>query len=235
MAGILKILDVNKQSEIYSDYLGQVNADSATPEGIAWIKNVGDNPFANVTVKIDQFSGNDGYTFMEIGLGTPLASPTNLIGTKQAVAGSIGENITRQYKVAALGVSGGPTIPTSSVSLSTTAGQTGYGFFLSWTGVPNALGYVIYISQDGINFIEKASTLNVNYLDQDAIVPTVGDTPVSQNQAFRVDTFSTEDILIGNLDPDSAVPVFYRANIPAGSSPSGNRRRATLSVKGYTF
>ena len=235
MAGILKILDVNKQSEIYSDYLGQVNAESETPEGIAWIKNVGDNPFANVTVKIEQFSGNDGYSFMEIGLGTPLPSPTNLIGNKQSVAGSISENTTRHYRVAALGVSGGPTIPTSAITLSTVAGENGFGFFMSWVGVPNALGYVIYVSSDGVNFIEKATTLNINYLDQDGIVPTVGDTPVSQNQAFRANVFSTDDILIGNLDPDSAIPVFYRASIPAGASPAGNRRRARISVKGYTF
>lgn len=231
MPGEFGLYDATRTNPIAADYLDGVAAGSNSADSIVWVKNIGSAQITAVVVSVEQVPGNDGNTFIKLSEGIPVASPGSLTATKQA--GTIAGPKTLYYKVSALGVGNGPSLPSAAASESILAAENSY-IELVWAAVPNALGYVVYVSDDGINFYKKDEIVGTGYLDTDGVVDVTQETPPTLNQAFRAGTFVAGPISIGDLDPNDMRPIIFRAEVPLGTTPAGNTRVADIVVEGDT-
>ncbi len=232
MAGELALFDVTRHNPIAADYLDAIPADDVSAAGIMWVKNVGSSQVNNITATITAVGGNDGASMLMLCSGVSVSAPTSAPAAS-LVTGTIVGPVDMYYKIAALGVANGPSLPSPAVMINV-ASATG-GVSLSWAAVANALGYAIYSSSDGVAYYLKDIVVGgTTYVDLDGVIDTDAETPVSVNQAFREGTYGAGPLSIGSLDPGGMYPIIYRAEVPAGTTPTLNTRLVDIVVEGVS-
>lgn len=108
-------------------------------------------------------------------LSNNLVPPTGVVATPSTTGGTLDAS-TYSYEVTAVGING-ETLP-STVAPATTTGSTS-SVTISWSAVPNAVGYRVY-GRTSISYLFLASTNSstLSFVDTGAITP-VGSPPVT--------------------------------------------------------
>ena len=114
MSGELALYDVSRVNPISADYIDAVVAGDVSATGIAWLKNIGDAQVDTISVSVEEVAGSDGNTMLKLSEGVPLAGPPAAPSLSLVGGGAIVGPKTLHYKVAALGVGNGPTLPSAA-------------------------------------------------------------------------------------------------------------------------
>lgn len=233
MSGELALFDISRVNPVSADYIDAVVAGDVSATGIVWLKNIGDAQVDTISVAVEEVAGSDGNTMLKLSEGVPLAGPPAAPLLSLVGGGAIVGPKTLHYKVAALGVGSGPTLPSAAASITILSGAA--NIQVSWSAVANAVGYAVYHSEDGVEFYLADFVFGgTSYLDVSGAPDVSAERPVTSNQAFRAGTFTAGPISISSLDPEAARPIIFRAEPPVAATYIGNTRKADIVIEGYT-
>jgi len=238
---LVNFLDSNGVTVLTAKTLAQVTAGTAGAGVKLGFQNVGDEALAGLELQLEQVGSGDGYSMAEWVFDTATLSPpwgvtatlqTN-IGTTQWGAGNAG----RKYFVITAVNATGETAQSVEVfaDVVNVGASLGDRVLLAWTAVPGATSYRIYRSTTSGSYatpklVATVADPGVSYTDDGSAV-TSGAPPADNTSGGTGPAYGTPPtgyqetpLVVGGLPVGKAVFYWVRADVPLGTSSTGNPR-----------
>lgn len=212
---------------------GNLLTGAASSPQLAFCVSDGSGTASGAKFGTSQVSGSDGYTFTEVVSGNAFnASGTNIAGSAASGTGTISGTASLRY---ALTVKDSfeheSYIDTVTYSPSLTSGTNTFTVAVSWTAISGASLYGLYLSLDsGATYGRVTYTAATSYVDTSGTSGT-GSLPASGSTAYRPSgtwVSYTSYLDLGDMASGTTKPVFYRENLPSGTTSANNPRQLTI-------
>lgn len=178
--------------------LSPVSAGVVDPEFPAWssIVPVGATPIALFYPN----KGPGSYAKYEISIGSSnLTTSPSMTATSSSSGGSLTAG-TYQYQISALAADGSETVASNPVVLIIAGSGVTNSVTLSWTPIPNAIGYRIYgRTSAGVGLMAEVGQASATLMDTGDIVPDTSIGPSAGNQ------ITNPSFIVNVFDPDLSV------------------------------